>query len=365
MLKEHARQLNGDVPNSYEDLISMLSSFAEHHAECIDGIHEYVQWLSQRDIIAPCILFTHRVWGDTRRSDRALEPIASTIEGEDPNVLHALTDIVFGLRQRHWYTLDTAYSEISYEMFDSDPERYSSLSVSETRAAKRASYMAIDEFRTFIEMIRDSLRNILIEIEKYREQQLLMYSESFWTAFITRAIDDVKSEPQHWDFKRTLNMWHVSGRTAPDIKTQSELDFAEGVASFANAGGGVLIIGVTDTPPRRIIGIEGSTTDIERKLKYTMDVLVDHLQYDRNIVVMQQVGVSDSNGQKQTCLIIAVEETESPVSVKDKQGRHSYPVRHGPGLIRVDRDQLFRAKAHKNSDNCDFMRILAQYTYDK
>ena len=72
LLKEHARELSGDSPITYADIISMLSLFAESHVESIGAIYDYVHWLSQKDVIAPCILFAHRVWGDTRRADRVL-----------------------------------------------------------------------------------------------------------------------------------------------------------------------------------------------------------------------------------------------------------------------------------------------------
>ena len=50
--------------------------------------------------------------------------------------------------------------------------------------------------------------------------------------------------------------------------------FAEDVASFANAEGGALILGVTDQ--RDIVGV-GSGQELESRLKFARDVLADRL----------------------------------------------------------------------------------------
>ena len=59
----------------------------------------------------------------------------------------------------------------------------------------------------YFEQIRDSLRNVLLDIEKCLEQQNVLYSESFWRDFIGKAVATKKTETQVWDFKETFTMW--------------------------------------------------------------------------------------------------------------------------------------------------------------
>ena len=66
-------------------------------------------------------------------------------------------------------------------------------------------------------------------------------------------------ENQLWDFKETFEMWHIKNKE----KEESKIKFCEQIAAFANVNGGVLIVGITNKPPRRVIGIQ----DLENKLK--------------------------------------------------------------------------------------------------
>jgi hypothetical protein len=62
-LKQPASKLKNNEPESYLDLLLTLKDFAEQHRANIDSLHEYVSWLMKRDVMAPRILFTYRVWG--------------------------------------------------------------------------------------------------------------------------------------------------------------------------------------------------------------------------------------------------------------------------------------------------------------
>ena len=62
-LKADSKQLRGFQPTSYDGLIKAIRQFAEKHAAEIASLHDYTRWLHSRDSLAPCILFTYRVWG--------------------------------------------------------------------------------------------------------------------------------------------------------------------------------------------------------------------------------------------------------------------------------------------------------------
>jgi len=362
-LKENSKKLITNPPSKYDELVSTLKEFAESHGSEIDVLYEYVAWLHKRNILAPCILYTYRVWGATRRSDRWVGIEAENLDTEDPSIIERLTAIVFGLARRGRYTLNSVYYEVSHEIYDSlDPEYSGPVSIPMNRVLIQTSYESLGEFATFFEFIRNSLRNILLDIEKCEEQKVLMKSESFWNAFIEKARHARKAEPQLWDFKKTLNMWHVK---KPDVKAEKELDFCEAIASLANAEGGVLIIGISDTSPREILGIGEDTVEIERRLKYTRKVIANYIKYDRDIVYFQQVSLKDKSGNERICLVIVIAQAEEVVSVKDKKGKFSYPVRRATGLDRIDRDEIAIKKLHIKNDNYDFIKELYQFTYDK
>lgn len=71
-LKNAAAKQKGKEPESYRELLLTLKGFAEQCRSEIDSLHAYVGWLMKRDVMAPRILFTYRVWGSTRMSDRRL-----------------------------------------------------------------------------------------------------------------------------------------------------------------------------------------------------------------------------------------------------------------------------------------------------
>jgi hypothetical protein len=100
----------------------------------------------------------------------------------------------------------------------------------------------------------------------------------FWRRFVNKAVSPGKVETQLWDFKETLSLWHAAN--GPE-KEKAKVAFAEDVASFANARGGVLVVGVSDK--RQIVGISDDPHQTEQRLKFAADALEKHLEYGRNI----------------------------------------------------------------------------------
>jgi hypothetical protein len=367
-LKEASSKLLTSPPRTYDDLIATLRRFADTYSSEIGRLHDYVAWLHSKDVLAPSVLFSFRVWGATRLSDRSTRIEANAIEREDPRRIERLAEIVFGLLRRGEYTLDSVRREVEYEMYeaqaDIDPEIVSTagpIQVSQSRVLFQTSHESLREFAVYWEFIRNSLSNILVDIDKYAEQRDLMKSDLFWQGFIRKAIHSGKAEPQLWDLKKTLHMWHIGGG---EEKEKAELRFAEEVASFANARGGILVIGVCDSP-RKVEGIGENPTDIERRLNYTSRVVAEYLDCDSNAVYFRQVPVEDENGDGQICLVVVIAQTDSATAAKDKQGRYTYPVRRETGFDRVDARALIFQKMHIKSTNFDFIRDLAQFVYDK
>src|ERR1019366_5536679 len=97
----------------------------------------------------------------------------------------------------------------------------------EPRVARRTAHAVYDKCATYFLQIRDSLRNIKLDIEKVKEQQSLYASDDFWRTFITKASKVKTAEPQLWDFKETLSVWHV--KNDPE-RRKAKVAFAEDVA---------------------------------------------------------------------------------------------------------------------------------------
>ena len=360
-LKNAAAKLKTKEPKSYRDLLLILKAFAEKHRTEIDSLHAYVGWLMKRDVMAPRILFTYRVWGSTRMSDRHLDVEEAENARSDINKLHALTEIVLGVRQGRHLVYDEVYNEIGFEIYEGlDPEEVSDdavLDVPESLVLRRTAYAVKVNCETYFTQIRDSLRNIVGEIRKFKEQRDLFQSDKFWRELITKAREAKTCETQLWDFKETLTIWHVKNDPA---KRLAKITFAEDVASFANASGGVLIIGVNDK--RGVVGI-GEGRQLESRLKDARDVISEYIAYNREIASFRQVSVGEK-GKEKICLIVVVSQARQVVEVSDGCGRYSYPVRRETGITRPPRDEVQISKLDLKSDNRDFMHELQQFIHD-
>ena len=329
-LKKAAAKLKNNEPDSYRDLLLTLRDFAEKRCADVDSLHDYVSWLMKRDVMAPRVLFTYRVWGSTRMSDRHINVDDQDNATSDLSKLRALTEIAMGVRNGGVLVYNRAHMEIGFSIFDSlDPEQMArgvEIIVPESRLIRRTGHDVYENCAIYFTEIRDSLRNIQIDIEKLKEQRALFESDDFWRVFITKARNVKTSERQLWDFKETLTIWHAKTEAA---KRDAKVKFAEDVASFANTSGGVLIVGVNDR--REIVGV-GTGRELETRLKVASDVLARHMEYDREIVSFRQVIV----GEK-ICLIVLVSQACGVVAVTDGDGHYSYPLRRETGISRERR----------------------------
>jgi hypothetical protein len=360
-LKQPASKLKNNEPESYLDLLLTLKDFAEQHRAKIDSLHEYVSWLMKRDVMAPRILFTYRVWGSTRMSDRHMNVEGQENANSDMSKLRELTEMVLGLRNGGILVYDQARLDIGFSIFDSlEPEEQSGdgeIIVPESQLVRRTAHYVYENCATYFIEIRDSLRNIKIDIEKLKEQRALFESDEFWREFITKARNVKTTETQLWDFKETLTIWHVKTDAA---KRKAKVSFAEDVASFANTSGGVLIVGVNDK--REIVGVGGGH-ELENRVKVATDVIAEYIEYDRAIASFRQV-VMRAHDKEKICLVILVSQASEGVAVTDGDGHYTYPMRRETGVSRGRRDKVPVLGLGLKSDNRDFMHQLRQFVKD-
>jgi hypothetical protein len=344
-------------PKSYSDLIRKIKEFTESHKEEIHALYGYVLWLHNKDVLAPCILFTYRVWGSTRLSHRMVIITANAIN-EDQKKVKICTEFALGLRNIFGHTIYHVYANIASDIADSiDPEYQTSFSVPEKSLLIQASHKILDDFATYFEFLRQSLRNIILEIEKYNAQTELLYRESFWKNFIIKSMNVDRIENQLWDFKETFEMWHMKNKE----KEKAEIKFCEQIAAFANVNGGVLIVGVIDKTPRRIIGVP----DLENKLKFTKSTLKRYINYPTDFIHFQQILMKGESGKDVSCLLIAIAQTKDVIFVKDESGKFSYPIRLETGLGRSDYDKVKNSKINVLHDNYNFILNLDRFLHDR
>jgi hypothetical protein len=302
VLKTDSAKLKDNEPESYEALLISLKEFADEHRPEIDALYRYVGSLEKRHAMAPRILFTYRVWGSTRMADREMTFEGDETEQWKDSTVRALAEIVLGVRERWNHVYWNKYHEVGFEIYETlDPEVTppdTPIIPPERTVVRRTARAVYDNCATYFSEIRDSLRNIQLDVSKFKEQQELYESDEFWRAFIKKACEAKTAETQLWDFKKTLPIWHV--KDDPE-RRKRKAAFAEDVASFANARGGVLIVGVTDR--REVIGI-GDGRDLEHRLKVARDVLAEFLEYDREITSFRQIGMGERRDK--VCLVIVI-----------------------------------------------------------
>ena len=154
-------------PKSYPDLIINIKQFLEAHDKEISTLLDYVIWLNEKDVLAPCILFSTKTWGSTRCSDRDFEIYSNSIMEEKEEILRQCTELAIGLQLRSFYIIQNIRNDINSDIYDSDPEHYHEIPWTNITLITRTSHKILDEFASYFEFIRQSLRNIIFDIQKF------------------------------------------------------------------------------------------------------------------------------------------------------------------------------------------------------
>lgn len=165
-LKKASELLKSKRYETYADLLQMLTQFAKDHDTDIKALHQFVLWLAARDVLAPVILFTDRVWGSTRMGNREVkvdtnEPKASQ------DTIKSIAEVVFGLTN---FLGTPVWTKAEYDMWERAYEDERANFIPEGQIVRRASAMAFEECAEYFELIRDSLRNILLDINKFERR---------------------------------------------------------------------------------------------------------------------------------------------------------------------------------------------------
>ena len=186
------------------------------------------------------------------------------------------------------------------------------------------------------------------DIKKFERTQSLLNSDHFWIKFIKKILN--KEETHFWDFKQTLAMWEGDKTKREEF----QIKFCESVASFANANGGVIIIGITDKKPRKIVGI----SNLENRMESIRKTIMRWITYIEAFFTIKEFKLKDEQDLEKSCLILAIKETKKPISVKHKDKRVSFPQRLETGHDYQDLETLILLKKDIRSDNYHFLDYL-------
>jgi hypothetical protein len=164
-LKLDADKLDPRSPSDYPEIITELKNFTESHSEEINAFYDYVQWLVKIDPVAPIILFSNKRWGETRRNERSMY-VFDSIDADTERVQFC-TEIALGLRDKMGLNLVWFCNELDNENQKRDPKNYRPGNISKKDAIFRTSRQAFKELFIFLELLRDSLREVIKEIDDF------------------------------------------------------------------------------------------------------------------------------------------------------------------------------------------------------
>jgi len=348
-LKDHTASLKDSfMIRSYGDLVTTLDRFVLIHEQEIDDIHRYISNLAKKDELAPCILFTYRVWGTTNQHDRiSVKNCLGTVYVEDPlESLETVLGLTITSKSTAYWILQNIKD--NSELNEKDFIEYIKSEEGAEKWLRATSRKVLDQVFTYFDRLLQSLRNILIEISEYYSVDNLITNREFWNKAIIKAVEH-PLEDQLWDFKQTLSMWHSKG----DIKLQHEVDFCENMAAFANANGGVMVIGVSNKIPRKFIGVK----DSESRIKHLNDVITKRCIYRGQFNQIIDVMINDK-----ICILVIIAQTKGVVGVLDEKNKYSYPKRQGTGLTRLDRAKIEDLKTSVLKDNYNFVAEIDKIT---
>jgi len=134
--------------------------------------------------------------------------------------------------------------------------------------------------------------------------------------------------------------------------------FCESVASFANNEGGVLIVGITDTPPRKIIGVE----KIESKIQDCHEQIQRWTNSKNNFFEIHPFNIKNEKENVKNCFAIVVAQTKKVIGVKHKNGLWGYKRRLQTGKKDFDLEELENLKKSILHDNYNYLRQIKVYS---
>ena len=182
----------------------------------------------------------------------------------------------------------------------------------------------------------------------------LIHEDNLFISFIKNVKNDKIEEPI-WDFKETLEMWNK--KLKGHFKQKWQVDFCEHIASFANSQGGLLIIGVTDKLPRKIIGLD----DIENQKQDCSRQIQNWVIYKEKFFRIKDLSIKDDNEIERNCILIFIAQTKEPIGVRTLNQTISYKVRLSTGREPQTYERIKEMKTDVIKLNYSFLEELITF----
>ena len=214
-----------------------------------------------------------------------------------------------------------------------------------------APYSEIFSLFPIISLILFYLINYLSSQQLIEKFPFILKREIFFRDFYEKVIKTY-NENEYWDIKETLEWWNK--KTPPLVKRQKQIEFCEIVSSFANLQGGLIIIGITNSFPREVIGVP----DIENRIKNLEEKLVRWMRFENKFYQLKEILLPNGKNQMRRCIVLLIFQTKKPVSVEQTNGTISYKKRSGPGSVSTDNAILIKEKRNVSKLNIDFLEEM-------
>lgn len=173
ILKEDSDDLKTTfITNSYPEIIKKIKEFSDNHLQELQMLHNYVQWLSEKDPRSPSILFSFLGWGSASGlADRRLPIYGESIESDD-QILQSCTLVSWGLSSRICLTKGFVERELECERIERYGLDYDRFPLDQKIVMTKTSQCVLDEMETYFEKLRNSLNHIIAEITKFKKEPL-------------------------------------------------------------------------------------------------------------------------------------------------------------------------------------------------
>ena len=171
-LEKKAESLLSFESGTYERLIKKLNDFCEENSSEIQYLFDYTEYLAGKDPRAPVILYSFEGgWSCTQLSHR----VRNVDYEKSPEYLLKMqkicTEYALGLQDNWGFRRKQIFSDMCADQADNfDGEYPTAIRIDNRVLNIRTSHAVITEFFTFIKNIRDSLRTIILEADKFSKE---------------------------------------------------------------------------------------------------------------------------------------------------------------------------------------------------
>ncbi|KKN84246.1 hypothetical protein LCGC14_0290600 [marine sediment metagenome] len=196
------------------------------------------------------------------------------------------------------------------------------------------------------------IKNIGSVIGEYENEQILIYNDQLWNNFIQKALNS--EEDLLWDFKETLDWWNPHCKD----KEKKQVQFSEKVGGFANADGGLIIIGITNTKPRQIVGFE----KFEERSKNINKIIRSRTSFRPSSCKMREILIPNYKDKPKSCLFLFIPQTKEVVEVINIDDTISFPLRVGLEVIKKTNKEIEKLKRKVYLNNFNFINQIKKFT---